>query len=72
MSTTLAAMMEAFFILSLLCKQEIHLLSDPSNVAMTNGFSLRQAKAVSAAMMRWARPLHGRTKLPKLSQRSPF
>jgi hypothetical protein len=45
-------MMEAFFILSLLCEQEMHLLSE----------------AVSRAMMLSARPRNGKTKLSELLQ----
>src|SRR5260370_28588533 len=71
MSTTLAAMMEAFFILGLLCEQEIQLLSQIlGNVTMTKGIPVRQQKPVSLAMMLSARPRNGRTKLPELSQDS--
>src|SRR6266851_3709981 len=69
MSTTLAAMMEAFFILGLLCEQEIKLPSlILGNVAMTKRIPVRQQKPVSLEMMLSARPRNGKTKLPELSR----
>jgi hypothetical protein len=69
MSTTLAAMMEAFFILGLLLRAGS--TTAPlilGNAAMTKRMPVRQEKPVSLAMMLSTRPRNGRTMLPEFSQ----